>query len=67
MIAANIGASLPTEYNLDFEHDFIGLYYEGDAQKICHQGDTQTAVPKADEHVVVRMYVNGPKGKETRN
>ena len=40
VIAANIRASLPEDYNLDSEHDFIEFYYEGDAQKICHQGNT---------------------------
>ena len=42
------------------------LHYDCDAQKICHQGDTEMVIPKDDEDVVVRLYPRGSIVKETR-
>ena len=57
LIAANVRAGLPSDYNLDEEIDRVDLYFEGDAHKLAYQdGRPDPVTPGDNEVLLVQDY-----------
>ena len=57
LIAANVRANLPPDYNLYEDIDCVELYFEGDAYKLAYQeGRADPVVPGPGETLLVQDY-----------